>query len=516
MATLVVDVPRDVVPRLRDFRTTAALGELDEDHVQAPIVTPQLFSGLEAKILAWKTNGGVGQAADLVNNAFLLKQSGPSVLEAAAFLRTKESALSGPLLEVVRGVLDGGTDNWQVIHTQAISEEWLQKKIHKIRGYLREQPRNSVLNVELSRLYILLNQPVQSKKSMLQAVKLSPNNRFVLRSASRLFLHLKERGLAHDVLRYADRTRFDSWLLAAEISVASAIGHRPRFLSQGQRLLKEHKLGPGDISELATAVAMEEIEHGKNRTAKQLIQLAIEEPTENTLAQVAWASRNRIHLGNLDANRFKDVPLLHESMAWQFFEEQNWSRAKEEAMLWYEDQPFSSRPVNFAGYVACTLERNYRDSIRIYEVGRRVNPTSFTILNNLAFAYASDNQPDKADEILNSFPTGILDEKEKVYAHATSGLIAFRRGQIAIGRALYKAAITNANKTTEKNLGVRAGIYYAREELRLNPPDAIQIRQQIIELVSKTSDEELKLIAQNQLPSEVELQSSASRIPKTK
>ena len=502
MANITVDTDRDVIPRWRDFKTTAALGELDEsaENKGALISTsPLLFTGLESKILAWNTRRGIGEAADLLNNAYLLRAFDPSVVDAAKYLQSNAEQLSPALRRIADEILSNRKPQEANFDLHTLTENAQHAKIHKIRRYLVDQPRNSILYVELARMYTLLNQNEHAKTAMLTAVKLSPNNRFILRSASRLFLHIKETGLAHDVLRHAEKTKHDSWLLAAEISVASAVGHRARFLKNGERLIKSGSIEPKQITELATAVAMEEIEHGKNSIARKLIRVALVEPTENTLAQVAWAGRNKISLDDVDPTEHQNIPFVHESKAWQSFQDEDWENVRSESLLWYWDQPFSSRPINLAGYVASTLQLDYAESARIFEIGRKTNAKSFVILNNLAFAYASGNKTDEAEEVLQSVDHSKLTDENKIYLTATRGLIAFRRNQLELGRKLYDMAINDARERKDRKLALRAGVYYAREEIRLRPDEGRSLRQEILQLVNELKDRELSLIAEHQL-----------------
>ena len=69
------------------------------------------------------------------------------------------------------------------------------------------------------------------------AVQLSPNNRYVIRCATRLFSHYGEIERAQHILRHNDFIKKDPWLLSADIAVATMQGRMSPFLKKGIELV---------------------------------------------------------------------------------------------------------------------------------------------------------------------------------------------------------------------------------------------------------------------------------------
>ena len=70
------------------------------------------------------------------------------------------------------------------------------------------------------------------------ALQLAPTNRHVLRSASRLFLHLDDSERAYDIIAQSDATVDDPWLIAAELSFADRQCENQSISSKGVVLLR--------------------------------------------------------------------------------------------------------------------------------------------------------------------------------------------------------------------------------------------------------------------------------------
>lgn len=122
------------------------------------------------------------------------------------------------------------------------------------------------------------------------AIGLAPNSRFVVRGAARYFLHVGDHERAHDLLKRTELIRFDPWIQASEIAVATL---RERSSLMARRATREiAKTGALDVrfSELASALGIIEILSGAEKKAKQLFHKALGHPNDNSLAQAEWAA----------------------------------------------------------------------------------------------------------------------------------------------------------------------------------------------------------------------------------
>jgi predicted permease len=120
---------------------------------------------------------------------------------------------------------------------------------------------------------------------------LSPNSRFVLRSAARLYLHANEPDRAHNLLLKAESTPFDPWLIAAELAIAPIAKVGPEFAYEAGWVLNSENYAPIHVTELASSLATLELADGNRRKARKLFQRALQSPTENSIAQVDWAAK---------------------------------------------------------------------------------------------------------------------------------------------------------------------------------------------------------------------------------
>ena len=176
----------------------------------------------------------------------------------------------------------------------------LQAQVRAFRQLLRIEPRDPVTWVDLSRVYAVLGLHDQAARSMNIALHLAGDNRFVLRSASRLWIHMGDADRAHEIIARAERTPNDPWLLAAEIATGSAAGKTPRFTKAATRCLADTRFGLTHLSELASAVATLQLSAGRIKKMRSLFAMSLYNPTENSVAQAAWASRQ------IPAVRFDD------------------------------------------------------------------------------------------------------------------------------------------------------------------------------------------------------------------
>ena len=90
---------------------------------------------------------------------------------------------------------------------------------------------------------------------MAVALQLAPENRHVLRSAARLFVHAHDPERAHDLIRGNAATPYDPWLIAAEIALAAGAERKPKFFKKGIAVLEEGNRMPRQVTELAGALA---------------------------------------------------------------------------------------------------------------------------------------------------------------------------------------------------------------------------------------------------------------------
>jgi hypothetical protein len=343
------DPDRQVVPRLREYR-----GSLDRNELapldRAELDEPGTYS-INHLIDAWQENPSVSVAADLVSSAFVLGVETAAVDAAEFLLRhraTTRSArsiaalyLKRPDESMLEEIVDRTTlHNPDVGRITRYGARQFQARIHDLRSQLAEFPRNPILWCDLARLYTTVGSQAKATRAMETALSLAKSNRFVIRAASRLFLHQGDNARAHAILVSSDSLLSDPWILAAEVAIAAANKTTSRFIKRARLMLDWSRYQPFHLSELASALGTLETEAGKSKVGRKLIEFSLRDPTENAVAQADWLVR-RTRM-NISLNAGKS----NEAAAWTASRNQQW------VVSLHEDQPFSSRPAAFGSHLA--------------------------------------------------------------------------------------------------------------------------------------------------------------------
>lgn len=278
---------RRIVPRWRDHQTTLALGELSDSK------SFSRASGSDSEALArraseWRHTPTIWHAADLLSSAFVLGVA-DQFSDAVNFIRGNRNLAPRPLIELADKIANPPKEP-PLRNPEMMEEETVRRLVHRVRLRLRSEPRNAIQWVELARLYTLLGESARALKSMGIATELGGDNRFVVRSAARLFLHEHDAGRALRTIRNASGAKTDPWLLAAEIAVASAARSPSLLAKVGRRRNEDSALSEFERTELSSALATLELESGKNRQARQLFRRSLAAPNENSAAQAEWAN----------------------------------------------------------------------------------------------------------------------------------------------------------------------------------------------------------------------------------
>jgi tetratricopeptide (TPR) repeat protein len=458
MPPIVKKEKRNVIPRWRSFHQTLALGELARTPKNPP---PTEDGQIEKRVWEWKRDRTIWHASDLVACAFILQQ--PELArEAAEFILAAENAPVAAV-SLALTLLNRNTDASQ---TETVAENTIDayKAIHKARERLREDPRNAIQWVDLALQYTVLGEEPKARRAIDIALNLAPNNRFVLRAASRFYVHHGDADRAHTMLRNAPSTRTDPWLVAAEIALASAAGIPSRFAKLGQKLLQDESINPKHSTELASELATLELSNGKMLSAKRLFRRSFNGANENSLAQAEWAWKE-LSGHQLDVSGF-NVPYNFEARAWDAFQKREWELALAHSRSWLNDQPFSRRPAVLGSYIASSVLEDHRAAIEITRRSLVPNPYDPILCNNLAFALLSLGEVQEAELVLEKADTSKSTPFDLACLRATQGMLRFRKGRIEEGRALYRESLNIAKQTKNAVLHADAMIHLAIEEIR--------------------------------------------------
>jgi len=477
MSTILEDPKRRTVPRWRSWRDAVQIGETDASTKTRVLEKPSPAQLMKAK-LDWEANRSVPFAGDFIGAAYAIGE-GYVAKEAAEFVLKAQSATSKAVRDLASLVLHDQSSVYRSLKNPPIlSIDDRRLRIRKLRASLREFPRNPLAYMDLAREYVAQGQPLSAVKPVKIALALAPNSRFVLRSASRFFLHFNDPEQAHSILRRADRVKTDPWLLAAEIAVADVAGRTSSLVKIGRQFVDSEKFPPSQISELASALSTLVSETGNIRLVKRLFRRALVEPTENVVAQAGWISR---HIGDLQlAPHVLDTPGSYEARTWANLVDSHWTDSVAAARLWLRDEPFASRPAVFGSWAAMSMITDLKLAERFARHGLSTHPNEFLLLNNLAVSLASQGRTSEAVKVYERIKRADAEGPYKPTCMATKGLIQFRLGSPDAGRRLYRMAVVEAKRKRDTRSVVWALIHFAGEEFRFDPIKGERLIQEAV------------------------------------
>ena len=366
------------------------------------------------------------------------------------------------LIERITGSEDAGTDD-----DGELLRHVMRAKIRAQRRRLRSEAVDPIGWVELARLYAGVSLGRKAEDAIDVALHLAGDNRFVLRCASRLLVHLGRPDRAKWVLDKKGRTRKDPWLMAARIAVGSVI-QETNAVRLGERMLKDRKFGIAHVSELAAAVATLDLENGHIKRARKLFDMALRKPTENSVAQASWASRkSRIQIRMPEVR----VSRQFEADTWLAHLDGEWDKCVKSATMWQADEPFSSRPGVLGSFTAAVCLDDYAAGEHVAGQGLIANQGNFALLNNRAYCLIHLGRMREAAEVLQRMKKVETENTEMVYM-ATYGLYQYRNGREEEGKAWYRQALERADRKRSTSDAALMATQYAMEEAMSNPAGA--------------------------------------------
>lgn len=509
MANLFEHKDRRVIPNWRSFGKTTTLGELNSFQLKSLLPTED--TSIEEYIIDWKLNKTVIHASDLLSAAIVnSKREEKSVIEAAYFVIENREKATLSQISLANAVLNKPVEkDLSERFTEVtldklpslLNPEPIRIKIRETKNVLRQYPGNAILYVELSRYYSILGQEDNSIRAMKSALHLAPNNRFVLRCATRLFAHFDNEEneylvYVHSFLRKSPLTLIDPWLASAEISIATIRNRTSKFIKTGIELINSKNISPFNFTELASSIGTVELLYGGAKKSREFFNKALLSPNDNSLAQIEWASTKD---NSLDINpSLFGVKMNFEALALDNFQNKNYEAALDNAAKWFIDMPFSKRPIMFGSNLASTILKDQQKSISFLNAGLISHPYDPQLINNLAYALALDDKPTEAFEQLNKIRNEEdYDDITQICLSATRGLAYFRSGFADIGRQLYIDAIEQTKQINNKELNWIAILNYAREEIRLKSEYVEYLMEAVSKIPNDTKDFEISVLKED-------------------
>jgi Flp pilus assembly protein TadD len=459
------DPDRQVVPRWRSVESALKFREL------APLAQrpSDAFSDsmLDDLLEDWKRQPGLSVACDAVSAAFSIGRGQHAQIQEIARFVLKDGRATPAARRIASRCLGIETEAEAagLSASAAIGGPFgdIRATIGKMRERLRVYHLNPILWTNLALAYTTLGAREKASRAMRVALAQAPGHRFVVRAASRLFLHHGDIDRAHAILARSPSVEADPWILASEIAVAAVRGRSSRLLAKAKRIIEARNHSLMHLSELASTMATIEADAGSAGKAKKLCALSLQDPAENAIAQAAWLERQKgIYVRALAQPQ---VISSNEAEAWSEFQSARLERASEAAKNWQFEQPFSSRPANFGSYLFL-LRDDFRGAEQILRIGRASNRDDPMLGNNLAFALANQGRLEEALTVLAEFSNRTVDPIPAVCLTATAGFINFRASNLESGRRFYQRAIELADRCGLPPSAAMAKVHWGIEELR--------------------------------------------------
>lgn len=344
-------------------------------------------------------------------------------------------------------------------------------RLREIRKGLRDHPKQPFMWAELARSQLILGADSDARKSMACAIQMAPNSVFLRRCAARMHLHFEDVDTALSVIRKHPAAKSDPRLVSAEIAVSYVANRSSRYAHLASRIVDEERFRAQHRSEVAAAIATVELENGKHKKARALFSKSLHQPSENTLAQVQWASERDSKIIIPD-DAWK-TPCSHEADAMASRMKRDWESFLSACELWLESEPFASKPAELGSFVGYTQKQNERAHI-LATHALHMNHGNTVLLNNRAVASVYLGRiEDAIDDVETALKyDSTRDASLDTHLVATVGLIAYRLGLPDLGEKCYGTAVAKFVKCKSRDSVLLACLYWVREIARYNPEQA--------------------------------------------
>lgn len=453
---------RRIVPRWRLVKPRDAHAEEWPLKSGVPVpLNPQSQLELDDALDRWKVEKTLGTALELLNSARDL-QGRPELEEASRVVLAHRGASN-----IARALADhkGGI---QVTTGDRDAESI--PEIVLARAALRRDPHNAFAALNLAHAYCAIGRWDKADRLVLQALCAAGSNRTILRGAARYYLHVKEVDKAHHLLARAPSLLHDPWVLAGELALAEVRGRTSTHVKAARALAASDSIAPLHRSELNAALGDLQVHRGDHKLARKSYLVALDKPTENVVAQAHFLSMQGQVTSLPVDEAMSRCTVAPEARGMEALSKGDWKAAQEQARLWLALEPFSNRPVNL-GFTAADIGRDDMvDAEYFADRGRRANPGNPMQHNNHAYALAKLGRVAKAEEVFAVCYVMIAKEagdKGELHVYkATAGLIAWRKGDIEVGRRSYREAAEYFDKSSDKRRLAHALGRWADEERR--------------------------------------------------
>jgi Flp pilus assembly protein TadD len=376
----------------------------------------------------------------------------------------------------------------------------IQENVRLLRNLLLVSPANPLVLLDFAQLQLSVGKTRKAERVLLTALSLSPNNRVILRTLARFYVHTGRFDEAHRLISRHARTATDPWLMAAEISLAGPAESSSKFIALGRRFIVDKAAGIADLSELAGAIGGEELGSGNVKRARDLFRIALLAPNDNVVAQVITDHRSlSMDLSQpTQRNVVREASEARTLLAWNSL---NTGAAETAALIWHEEEPFSSRPLQFLTTLYA-IENRLDWTENLSRRGLIANPSDPSLMANLGYALAGQGKLEEAEAIERKLASK-GDSHFVAVATATRGLIAMKRGLHDIADHNYNDAYEKFGKLKRPSAQVLCLAYYARSAMNAGHPNAEALLRKALDAYRAAPSSDAAILLR-QLSTEIE------------
>lgn len=458
MAVLVDETERRIIPAWKAFGdSTPELQPIKQVERQK--------SDISSFVNDWISCPNMANAGDLISSAIVNGRIDiPEVKEAAEFVVLHESDAPVPLLNRSKDFFSHNEDLEVPTDNTFLG---LCGKISKLKHLLQKYPKDAILHIEIARCYLALGVDEKAELHVRFALAIDCNNRYVVRCASRFFIHVHKKEDALRVIRKSRLTTVDPWLLASEISISQINDKISRNVKRGVQLINSGNFSAFDLTELRSAIGTLELSTGAYSKSRKLFNDSLLQPNSNSLAQARWVKSSKgleLNFDMFDQNTGQFV----EAKSYKAFAEGDYAKSVELAKSWIRIEPYSTRTILYAYNVASNYLLNEKQGKEILADAIKTHRNDPVILNDYAYSLALNGEAEEALKIINKAKTSgqELSEIIDICITATKGLIAFRQHNYDLGNYYYKEAIQRTLEHKDRSsLNHSALLNYCREVL---------------------------------------------------
>jgi tetratricopeptide (TPR) repeat protein len=467
-------LPRRLIPKWRTIATTLESAEAGS-HKSAATTKPQGDAEeLQRSIANWREERTPGFLGDVLAHS-IHKELIPQVLDVSLEARRRGDPMTVVQSTIIEELL---ATSGEALIAQGSAEATVQAKhpyqagIQRLRALLSSNPNNALAWLDLAQFQAAQGKTKGAERSILSALNLAPDNRTVIRTAARFWVHANQHDLAHQLVRRHQRTTNDPWLMASEIALADLAGVPSVFLTKGKRFIVDNaKFNPAHLTELSGVIADEEFKAGQLKRAREAFRKALQLPNDNMIAQaIQHQARFGVVLESPQINQA--LARSHEAQVIKAWSDREPDLAERHGKAWHNEEPFSSRPIQFLSSLYL-FKGEYENSERWIKVGLGADPSDRGLLINLAFLHARAGRGSDMTSVLRRLRNAHGDANP--FAKATEGLFEYSQGRFENGDHLYNEAVEEFTKTRRPALAAYGRLFQTLYAYDFGNPKAEEI-----------------------------------------